>query len=203
MIIAVCNQKGGVSKTTTAFNTGAALAERGHNVCFWDTDTEQCDLHHLATSAGFSCFVPTPFNLSSQIANIQADFHLIDTPPRDDAAMRRALSIADFALVTVPVEYLTIRGWTRLYQSITASQTSNSTLILKSVVTMYSPNFRAEKDQLRSLKGFSFCNTVLPRNKVVSESPAHGLSVLEYAPRSQSARAYRSLAKEIEKWNQL
>jgi chromosome partitioning protein len=39
--------------------------------------------------------------------------------------------------------------------------------------------------------------TVIPRNVRLSESPSHGLSVLEYDPRSTGAESYRRLAGEI------
>lgn len=43
IIVALFNHKGGVSKTTTAFNLGWALADRGHSVLLVDADP-QCNL---------------------------------------------------------------------------------------------------------------------------------------------------------------
>ena len=44
--IALFNHKGGVSKTTTTFNLGWMLAEKGHRVVMIDTDP-QCNLSGL------------------------------------------------------------------------------------------------------------------------------------------------------------
>ena len=46
--IALMNQKGGVGKTTTTVNLGAALAEQGKRVCLVDLDPQA----HLTINYG-------------------------------------------------------------------------------------------------------------------------------------------------------
>src|ERR1700692_1236252 len=51
-IIAVVNQKGGVGKTTTAINLGAALAEIGHSILLVDLDPQANSTSGLGLDPG-------------------------------------------------------------------------------------------------------------------------------------------------------
>lgn len=64
-VIAIANQKGGVGKTTTALNMGAALAERGQNVLVVDLDQQGS----LTISAGLN-----PDELSETVYTILSSF---------------------------------------------------------------------------------------------------------------------------------
>src|SRR5215213_702272 len=111
-IIAFMNQKGGVGKTTTTANLGAALAELGKRVCLVDLDPQA----HLSINYGVD---PTP-ELPS-LYNI-----LVDQTPFDDAVHKVSdrvhlvpssidLAAAEIELVSVPGRELLLRK--RLEQS--------------------------------------------------------------------------------------
>jgi chromosome partitioning protein len=56
-------------------------------------------------------------------------------------------------------------------------------------------------DNLRGFFGDKLLKTSIPRNIRLAEAPSHGLPVALYDPRSRGSEAYRDLALEILKRN--
>src|SRR3954452_4302561 len=98
--IAIINQKGGVGKTTTAVNLGAALAHAGKRVCLLDLDPQA----HATTHLGLE-----PDGKSPSMYDV-----LIDTRPlaevRRQAAENLWLVGSDINLAAAEVELAGVVG---------------------------------------------------------------------------------------------
>jgi chromosome partitioning protein len=129
-------------------------------------------------------------------------FVLIDCPPSLGLLSVNALAAADGVIVPVQCEYLSLEGLGLLMRTLDLVRTRiNPHLKLSGLVmTMYDPrtNLAAQvvaevgrhfpKEQFRS---------VIPRSVRLSEAPSYGESILQYAPHSPGADAYRALAGEV------
>jgi len=67
-------------------------------------------------------------------------------------------------------------------------------------VTMYDDKLDLAREVWHELyKNFPYkiFRTVIPRDVKLAEAPSFGKNILEYAPKSKSAKAYQRLAKEL------
>jgi len=99
-IIALMNQKGGVGKTTTAVNLGAALAELGQKVCLADLDPQS----HLTINYGLD---PSPDRLSLYDVLV-GDAGILETLHRVDE--RLCLLPGSIDLAAAEVELVSVVG---------------------------------------------------------------------------------------------
>lgn len=129
-------------------------------------------------------------------------FTLIDCPPSLSLLTVNALVAADGVLIPLQAEYYALEGLTALLDTIGRIRDGfNPTLALEGLLlTMFdrrnSLALQVEAE-VRTHFGAQVLRTVVPRNVRLSESPSHGLSVLEYDPRSRGAVAYRAVAREL------
>jgi chromosome partitioning protein len=144
------------------------------------------------------------FRLRDRLTSIAAPyaFTIIDCPPSLSLITVNALTAADGVLVPLQAEYYALEGLTALLDTVGRVRDAlNPSLALEGLVlTMFDGrNSLAQQVQheVRTHFGDQVFSTVFPRTVRLSESPSHGLSVLEYDPRSRGAVAYRALAREL------
>jgi chromosome partitioning protein len=142
--------------------------------------------------------------LKHVLERLDYDYILIDCPPSLGLLTINALTAAQDVLIPVQAEYYALEGLSQLLSVIThVRQALNPNLnILGVVVTLYdkrtslSEQVKAELDRHFGSKMF---DTVIPRNVRLAEAPSFGKTIAEHDKWSKGARAYKALARELEK----
>lgn len=137
----------------------------------------------------------------------QYEYIIIDCPPALGLITINVLTAADSVLIPVQAEYYALEGLSQLLQVMqSVKQTLNPDLELAGVLlTMYdrrtslAEQVRGEVSKHFGEKVF---DAVIPRNVRLAEAPSYGKPISEYDKWSKGARAYKNLAKEVEKRGQ-
>jgi len=144
------------------------------------------------------------YRLKSAISSLinKYNYVLVDTPPSLGLLTLNGLVAADAVIIPMQCEYYALEGLSALLATVRrVSAALNPTLEVDGIVlTMYDSRNRLCRDVEGEVRGHfpdKAFSSVIPRNVRLSESPSHGLSVLEYDPRSTGAESYRRLAAEI------
>ncbi|MBX4190531.1 ParA family protein [Candidatus Saccharibacteria bacterium] len=145
--------------------------------------------------------------LRNTLANLDYDYVLIDCPPSLGLLTINALAAAGSVLIPVQAEYYALEGLSQLLSVIQqVRQVLNPNLeILGVLITLYdSRNSLSEqvKKELESYFGEKLFKTIVPRNVRLAEAPSFGRTIAEHDKWSKGARAYKALAKEVEKRTQ-
>jgi len=142
--------------------------------------------------------------LRSALHGLAYDFILIDCPPSLGLLTINGLAAAERVLIPVQAEYYALEGLSQLLNVIQqVRQSINPNLdILGVLITLYD-NRNSLSDQvkkeLENYFGNKLFKTIVPRNVRLAEAPSFGRSIAEHDKWSKGARAYKSLAKEVEK----
>jgi chromosome partitioning protein len=130
------------------------------------------------------------------------DYILVDTPPSLGLLTINALTAADAVIVPVQCEYLSLRGLAQLERTLElVRENLNPNVRISGILpTLYDARtlHGAEAvELLRSNFGDLVFDTVVRKTIKFAEAPVQGSSVLKYAPHSDAAESYRSLAREV------
>jgi len=209
MTIAISHQKGGVGKSTIAWNLATALQGKFKNVELVDLDIQKTLTYTNEIRANHTDLKPlniknftSPEDFKKYI-NGDSDERLsiIDIGGFDSSMNRLAIITAD--LVITPVsdksfELLGIKSFERVLKEL------SDLIDEKIVVKVLLNNLNPKKSKLEDLKAFieksehfSLLNTILRTRADYDKSAGMGKNVIEYDKDSKASKEIKSLVKEV------
>jgi chromosome partitioning protein len=133
------------------------------------------------------------------------DYVLVDCPPSFGLLTVNALSAADSVLIPMACDYYTMLGVRLLLDTVREIQAEvNPDLKIEGVLpTRYDARTLHAREILEQTRqalgeGVRVFDSIVRESVRFKEAPITGRSILEYAGASDGARAYRSLAQEID-----
>lgn len=144
------------------------------------------------------------FKLRKALEKADYDFVLIDCPPSLGILTVNGLVAAHELIIPVQAEFYAMEGLGQLVQTVQRVRKAlNPALGLMGVlVTMHNGrttlSMQVHEEVKRHFPDKVF-DTVIPRNVRLAEAPSFGKAIMHYDGWSKGAKAYKSLAKEVEK----
>ncbi len=130
------------------------------------------------------------------------DFILIDCAPARSLLTVNALTAADYVMSTILLDVLSIQGLMHIVNTIQEVKTLLNPKLEFLGVLAVNVDFRKRlsRDVVEFVQqnyDIAFFETSIRTNVKVAEAPSHAQSVIKYAPKSNGAKEYLLLAKEI------
>ena len=167
----------------------------------------QCLVKHpggfdvLPSNEMLATIQPDIGQLKLLLRGLEYDYILLDCSPTLGMTTLAALTAADWVIIPLCPDLLSIKGMSQLLGTIgTIQEQTNPGLTLKAVIaTRYSSRKRMHRDVLEQIQRFLAGAAIytVRENIAVSESPVAGQSVLDYRPKSTGAEDYLSIAREL------
>jgi len=210
MIISVSHQKGGVGKSTLAFNLAVELSKHFDKIDVIDLDVQETvsSYNRIRKMIGQKPLSVHSFEDDKKMIdfiNYQDDDKLIiiDSGGYDSALNRVSIAIADFIITPVSSEFTEILGLEK-YKNIlsTVSQQTKKHITTHVVLNKISPQQKYFDDIINFIESsdhFNLLHNKLRRRVDFSNSVAHGFSVVELDQHSESSKELQSLIQEIQK----
>ncbi|PWK60384.1 ParA family protein [Roseicyclus mahoneyensis] len=227
MRVLVFNQKGGVGKTTTTINLGAALLRQGvGRVVLADLDPQMhltAGLGHMRPAFGWHVTDWLAGRAGSPLATAEpglwlvpgssiddqtipdsppddfgADWLVLDAPPTWSPRLGKIMAQADLILCPLEPDFLGLQGLNRLLHTMTEAGVARDRLRL--LLTRFDPRLGVHREvqaRLMARFGGAVLRCAIRRSVRLSEAPGYGVSVFGHAPRCGGALDYLALAQAL------
>lgn len=198
MILTVGNSKGGVGKTTLAFNIAVARALAGSDVLLVDTDNQRSagSLTAIRTAElgapGYTAVYLEGDDARTQVRQLARKYAdlVIDAGGRDSDTLRSVLLASDVVLIPVQPRSLDVWAFKVMAKIVNEVRTVNEQLQVYVVLNFADAQGRDNEESAELIKGlsdFTLLDTSIGRRKVFANAATFGRSVLDYQPRDAKA----------------
>lgn len=206
-VIALLNQKGGAGKTTLATHLAGEFVMQGHRVTLLDADPQGSALDwaqrraqsgHGRLYGVFGLARDSLHQEAPQIA-LQADFVVIDGPPRVAALARSALLAADLVLIPVQPSAYDVWASHEMVQLITEARVFRPQLRAAFVINRRVVGTVIGREARAALadQPFPVLQVEVSQRIVFADSVAAGRLAFEVAPHCAAAREIAALAQAV------
>lgn len=130
---------------------------------------------------------------------VEYDMILIDSSPNVDGLINYVIDVSDILFIPVQVHPFAYRAADRLFRQIEIRNQQKPMGIILTMVDQRNSLTKAIEHSARERFGKDVLKTKIPRNVDIAEAPLSGLPVSEYERTSKGAKAYRALAREVNK----
>jgi chromosome partitioning protein len=141
-------------------------------------------------------------SLKGKLASTNGDFVLIDCPTSLGVLTVNALVAAQEVLIPAECSFLVFRGLKGLLKTIGAIQHAfNPGLAAVGILPVRMMRTRHAREALEGMRrvyGSLVSEVIIPQRVKVADALVGGQAVIEYAPSSDIAEAYRQIAREID-----
>lgn len=131
--------------------------------------------------------------LANQLANLEYDLVVLDTPPSTDLLHIIALVASDYLICPANMDYLALDGIAHVQRTLAALSRYpgvTAPVMLGVLPTLFDRSTAETLTNLQDLRNTLGPDRILPpipRDTKVREASAHGQTIWEYAPRSAAA----------------
>jgi chromosome partitioning protein len=206
-VIALLNQKGGAGKTTLATHLAGEFAFAGSRVTLLDADPQGSALDWAQRRAQsgqkrlygvFGLARDSLHQEAPQIA-LQADFVVIDGPPRVAALARSALLAADLVLIPVQPSAYDVWASHEMVQLVVEARVFRPQLRAAFVINRRVVGTVIGRDARSALadQPFTALNAEVSQRIVFADSVAAGRLACEVVPRCAASREIAALAQAV------
>lgn len=208
MIIAISHQKGGVGKSTLAYNLSVELSKKfSTNVVDLDVQQTITACNIIRGKFGQKKLDVLNFEDKNDFINfLNSDsgtkVTIIDTGGFDSGLNRVAMYAADLIITPVSTEFLEVIGlekYKKIIKEVSSKVGKNiKTHVVLNKIHHSQQNFKDIKDFInKSPNEFTLMESVIRRRSDFSISLSHGFSVCEFDDNSDSAQEMKALIREI------